>query len=145
MAARPAPHRTKRELHNALSHIAYEAEALSRAATHFTNRSRHFDLEAALLHARNLTEFFWAPSARHPPHNDGVYAVHYVPQHRLKALRGSFPQRPNQHYVPLCAQLSHISVRRSRRDLTVDFSRLVGPLALDLNAVWCIFQREVQG
>jgi hypothetical protein len=44
----------------------------------------------------------------------------------------------------LCAQLSHISVNRSRRDLTVDFSKVVSRLSFDLLAAWCIFSHELE-
>lgn len=108
------PIRKKRELLDALTHIAYEVEALDRAATRFARYSRRFDLEAALLHARNVTEFCWAPSKKHPTHKDGVYAVHYVAAKRWKRLRASFSQRPNEKYAAICAQTLHVSVNRDR-------------------------------
>lgn len=144
MAVPPAPPRTKRELRNALTHVVYEAEGMRRAARAFEKNSRRFDLEAALTHARNLIEFFWAPSKSMRPHPDGVYAVHYIPTRRWSDLRAPCAVRPSQHYDALCAQLSHISVRRSRRDVRVDFGKMLPVLVADLEAIWCVFTSELQ-
>ena len=57
------PHRELAELQAAITHIAYEYVALSRASEDIRAASPDIlrrDLEVALLHARNLTEFFWA-------------------------------------------------------------------------------------
>lgn len=118
---------------------------MARAAEAFGARRRPFDLEAALIHARNLTEFFWAPTNDMRPHPDGVYAIHYVPPDRWRALMRNVSVRPSQDYSAMCAQLSHISVKRSRRDLRVNFARKVGVLKSDLEEIWSVFKFELEG
>ena len=79
MATSSLPIRAPQELQGAITHIAYEYVALERARSAFARNNRRFDLEAALVHARNLTEFFWVPSNRRRPHSNGIYAAHYLP------------------------------------------------------------------
>ena len=143
MAAEKPPPRTNRERRTALSHIAYEVAALRGASQVFAKHRRRLDLEAALVHARNLIEFFWAPSPRLSPHPDGVYAVHFVDAGSWKARRSSLPQRPRQRNDALCAQLSHISVKRSRRNFTINFGAGLRQLCADLDTAWCIFENEL--
>ncbi len=144
MTAPSAPRRTKRELQSAITHVAYEAEGMRRAARAFAQNSRRFDLEAALTHVRNLIEFFWAPSGSMRPHPNGVYAVHYITRSRWQTLRAPCSVRPSQHYDVLCAQLSHISIRRSSRDVQVNFGKTLPVLVSDLETVWCVFTNELQ-
>lgn len=142
MAPTPPP-RTRQQLRTAVTHIAYEAEALRRAVGQLNRPHRRLVIEAALLHARNLTEFFWAPSRRHKPHADGVYAIHYVPN--WTRLRGALPQRPNQRYKAMCAQLAHISVRRSDRRNVVNFGAALPGLSTDLECAWGHFRTALRG
>jgi hypothetical protein len=134
---RTLPKRTIGDRRSAVFHITYELEAMTRASAAFRHSHRRFDLEAALVHSRNLIEFFWCPSGSRTIHPDGVYAAHYFPSlAEWKAARLDCPQFPNELYPALCAQLSHISVRRSQRDPTTDFSRDIARLVVDLTAVW---------
>ena len=56
------PRRTQADLRAAVYHITYEREALFRAVKHFRRTEGRFPLEAALVHARNLIDFFWTPT-----------------------------------------------------------------------------------
>jgi hypothetical protein len=144
MSYNQLPTRTKRELQNALTHIAYEVEALRRAAVG-KGPGKWLRIEAGLLHVRNLTEFFWTPSTSHTkPHPDGVYATHYIDTKKWIALRSSLSQRPNQKYSAICTQLSHISTARSKRAGTVNFSeKEIARLASDLESIWNVFTSEM--
>jgi hypothetical protein len=136
------PVRRQSELEGAITHIAYEYVGLERALEAFQRTAldgggRRFDLEAALVHARNLVDFFWVPSTRHRPHRDGVYAAHYVPlTTNWVAARSSMPQRPNERYPAMCAQLAHISVTRADDGQVRDFEAALGGIAADLDEVW---------
>ena len=118
---------------------------MSRATESFGVNRRQFDLEAALVHARNLTEFFWAPTNDMRPHPDGVYAIHYVAVDRWRAIMSKVSVRPSQNYSAMCAQLSHISVKRSRRNLRVNFAKKVAVLNSDLERIWRVFVLELAG
>ena len=121
------PRRRKKELIEAVPHVAYEKVALDVAVDDFVNRGRRrFDLEAALLHARNLTDFFW----RKTNHDDGVYAIHYD----AGWGPGTHAQLPRMRYRAMSAQLAHISTKRSQspKDLTKE----VPAIAADLRKVW---------
>jgi hypothetical protein len=79
-----------------------------------------------------------------PSHDDGVYAVHYIARDRWHALRAPLSVKPSQVYNALCAQLSHISVKRSKRDVRVNFGKLLPRLTADLDAIWLAFAKELE-
>jgi hypothetical protein len=81
---------------------------MARATETFAAQRRQFDLEAALVHARNLTEFFWAPTNDMRPHPDGVYAIHYVAPDRWRALMKNVSGVPASITLP-CALSSPTS------------------------------------
>lgn len=138
--------RTNLELRAGVEHIAYEFVALERAFQQVQDGRpdpRRFDLEAALLHARNLIDFFWAPVGRRRPHPDGIYAGHYDPVWTNGV--GALPQRPNERYDAMSAQLAHISTRRiavrGPRDLDGELDMIVG----DLQVVWARWNAALNG
>jgi hypothetical protein len=135
--------RKKNELRSAVYHITYEVEAMRRAAAYFGQRKRRFDLEAALVHARNLVDFFWAPSGRRNAHEDGVYAVHFFKD--WPARRGCLPQEPNERYPAISAQLSHISIKRNQRDVVVDFEDVLPGIVEGLERAWACFLAALAG
>jgi hypothetical protein len=140
------PHRTRTELRSAVYHITYELEAMRRAATRFSQHDRRFDLEAALLHARNLTDFFWTPCGSRRAHRDGVYAVDFFGDPRAwRTRRSALPQQPNERYDALSAQLAHISIKRNQRDVVVDFERALQRIVADLGTVWDCFLAALAG
>jgi hypothetical protein len=119
--------RSKEERIAAVPHIAYERVALALALEDFVKRGRRrFDLEAALIHARNLTDFFWLKTT----HCDGVYARHYDETWGP----GSHSQLPSMRYDAMSAQLAHISTRRSTaaENLTKEIADIAG----DLQEAW---------
>lgn len=127
-------------------HATYENEAMRRAVQKFGRTRGRLDLEAALVHIRNLVDFFWAPSTSRCVHVDGVYAAHFVPDLAAwKQIRGAAPQGPNQRYDALCAQVAHISVRRNQRDVVTDFSAEISGLGEDLSVVWDRFLGAIKG
>ncbi len=144
------PHRSRPQLHDAITHIAYEYVGLERALAAFRRPQsqggqRRFDLEAALVHARNLTEFFWAPSRRRRSHRDGVYAAHYLPTpDSWGTIRTALTQLPNERFDAISSQLAHISTARSKKG-TRDFESEVIPIANALNQVWQRWTVELQG
>jgi hypothetical protein len=105
---------------------------------HFRRTEGRFPLEAALVHARNLIDFFWTPTNKRKAHSDGIYAAHfYRPARAWQRLLANGTQRPSQLYDALSAQVAHISVMRSRRDVVVSFSaEELDRLASDLELVW---------
>ena len=147
---RSLPPRTARELQDAVTHVAYERVGLDRALHAFQRPKaqggcRRFDLEAALVHARNLTDFFWAPIRRRQPHPNGIYAAHYLPPGvDWTAIRKQFPQLPDQCYDAISAQLSHVSVARTSQNGARDFAAEIGQVATDLDAAWNRWRTELQ-
>lgn len=117
---------------------------MSRAARAFTQSRRRFDMEACLVHARNLVEFFWAPTQSMRAHGDGVYAIHYIDRDEWTALRAPCSVRPCQHYKALSAQLSHISTRRSTKDVRVNFQKALPVVVADLENIWRVFSNALQ-
>jgi len=95
------------------------------------------DLEATLVHARNLTEFFWSGRS---PHQDGVCAKHYLPSWDTQSL----PQLPNERYGAMSNQLVHISVHRSSTGSPRDFANEIGKIAAALRQVWELWQNALQ-
>ena len=83
------PPRSRGELRAAVYHVTYENEAMRRAIRQFRRTHGRLDLEASLLHVRNLVDFFWAPTRNRLAHDDGVYATHFVPD--IKASGWSCP------------------------------------------------------
>lgn len=138
------PQRTRRELRSAATHVVYEVIALQKSAATYRRTGGRFAVEAALLHARNVIEFFMVPNRRRRSHSDGVYAEHYVDRARWRQLRWAFNASPNKYYAAMCAQVAHISVSRSSATLRVAFTRpLVADLAAHLRDAWVVFEREV--
>jgi hypothetical protein len=146
---RTLPGRTSQELRDAITHIAYEFVGLERALAAFQKPrdqggERAFDLEAALVHARNLAEFFWALSRRRPAHRDGVYAAHYLAASASwAAIRHGLPQLPNERYDAVSKQLAHISIARSNKGAR-DFEAEIPRIAATLTAVWDRWRTELQ-
>jgi hypothetical protein len=131
------PERSDSELRDALTHIAYERVALERAVEQFKQGRRRFDLEAALVHARNLTEFFWSPSKKRGRHKDGIYAVDYLPDSfDWVSSRNGLSPLPSQCYDAISAQLSHISIARSTKNGPFDFAAEIEEIASALSAAW---------
>ena len=141
------PNRKQAELRAAVYHITYEREALLRAAKQFGTTNRRFPLEAALVHARNLIDFFWSPTKDRKPHRDGVYAAHfYRSVANWREVRKGVSERPSQLYDALSAQVVHISTKRTQRDVVVSFSPdEVDRLTSDLEAVWRRFLDNLAG
>ena len=107
------PKRSRQECLDALVYVAYERVALDAAlAAYSRGEGRPFTLEAALIHARNLTEFFW-PRGRNL-HDAAVYAAHYLPPKGWPIQR--LPQSPDKAYREINAQLAHVSTKRSRSE-----------------------------
>jgi hypothetical protein len=133
---RDLPRRRKKELIEAVPHVAYERVALDVAVEDFLKRSgRRFDLEAALVHARSLTDFFW----RRTNHSDGVYALHYDEGW----APGRHGQLPRMRYEAMSAQLAHISTKRSTS--AKDLTREVPAIAADLLTVWDRWRTSLDG
>jgi hypothetical protein len=143
MSKKPLPQHRLDKLRTAITHVAYEAESLRRATDSFRRHGRRFDLEAGLLHARNLIEFFWMPAAGKDVHKDGVYAAHYIPSADWVRLRSLHPQRPWELFQPISSQLAHISVRRSKRGTVTDFSEALPELSHQLEEIWATFCAEL--
>lgn len=140
------PSRTTQELGNTLTHVAYEFVALERALAAFHQQARQpwIRLESALIHARNLIDFFWAPIRKRRPHHNGVYAVHYVAAPTDWAgIRDRLSRWPNQRYDALSAQLAHISVLRTAGGAP-DFAAEITRLSEDLNRVWADWRQQLQ-
>jgi hypothetical protein len=139
--------RTLAERRALIYHITYEREALLRAAKQFRKTERRFDVEAALVHARNLIDFYWSPSNARARHPNGVYAVdYYQPATEWKTQLCSKSQYPSQLYDALSARVVHVSVERTRRDVTVAFPPdTVDRLVRDLEDVWKLFMGELVG
>lgn len=132
------PVRTEDELREAVTHVAYEFVGLERALAAFqlpqgSGGQRRFDLEAALLHARNLIDFFWAPTRNRRAHRNGIYAAHYLSH--WTDIRSGLPQGPNQRYEAISGQLAHISVVRAHGGAH-DFATDINAIATELGTAW---------
>jgi hypothetical protein len=143
------PTRTQRELQDAVTHVAYEHAALQSAVQAYNARGsrKHsrFELEAALIHARNLVDFFWAPVGTRQPHPNGIYAAHYLPAGAdWITIRSGFPQRANQRYDAMSAQLAHLSTARLGTT-THDFDSDIDQIAAGLGAIWKQWRQLLNG
>jgi len=118
-----------------IRHIAYELEALERAAA---SPDKRFNLEAFLVHARSLRDFFWRewdPFGKFA--NSDVLAEHYFPSHLV--WRGSKNARPTTVEQTWCAidkQLAHITRDRLYPHFVQDLEAAAPALAQEILEQW---------
>ena len=124
--SRPAPPSTT-ELDNLVDHVAYEVAALEASAAAFDKANLWVYLEAFLLHARLLREFFWGRRRA-----TDVSARDYCASWREKKP----PPTVKATKIPIDKQLAHITRDRVNPKVTMDLSARVAPLRDELRATW---------
>lgn len=134
----PAEVPTAAQLASLLTHIAYEAAALERAAEVYAGTADRFAFEAFLLHARNLREFLWQRwKPRAPYAGSAVVAEHYVPNWMEAGQAVPAIVRDTKSLID--KRLAHLTRERGdaifSRDLEVD----VRPLSTAILSEWSRF------
>jgi hypothetical protein len=128
-----------------VTHIAYEVVALERAASLLNGDPRA--LEASLLHARLLREFFysdWDPYSRFA--GSDVFAEHYFPDNTFwRGVRNRVPPTVGRTWQAIDKQLSHITRERADPTKTQDLVAAVPGIRAELLAVWGNFLARLAG
>ena len=125
-----------------VTHIAYELEALQRAAA---RPGKRLELEALLVHTRNLRDFFWKEWDPFDKFADSdVLAEHYFPSHLT--WRGSKNKQPPTLERTWCAidkQLAHITRDRLNPRVVQDLEAAAPALTRELLGQWERFLRKL--
>ena len=139
---RPARPPDATELEALTEHVAYELAAMEASAEAYTQSRLWLPLDAFLLHARQLRDFFWvrwSPTSKFA--ESSVLAEHYSAS--CRGVRGGYPVAIERTKGAIDKQLAHITRERNKPGLAIDLANEVTPLRTELIATWKRFLQHL--
>jgi hypothetical protein len=116
-------------------------EVAAEAYCDLASPRRRLLLEAFLIHARNLREFFWSTPKPRFAHND-VFAEHYC--ERSREYRGAVPATLDRTWGAIDWQLVHITRARAAATRTENLDEAVPLLTAELQQAWTRFLNRLE-